>query len=677
MSNRIPLIVLALCTQAVVTHMSRAQSVCLPAPRLLTTMPMGGRAGSEVEITITGESIDGATELIFSHPGLAATQKKDDKGDVVANQFLVSIADDCPEGIHEARLMTPLGLSSSRVFSVNSFNEVTQTSPSVSLDTAMTLPVNSVCNAVMPVKAINHYRFTLRQGQRVTVDCAARGIESKLNAVLIVADSAGRDLMVERGGDLVDFTAPSDGDYIVKVHDLTFNGGPHYFYRLALRELASDAAPTRMASVREVHEFSWPPVGLPGEAALVELEPNNKQPQQIALPCDIAGSFFPAADVDTFEFNATKGEVWWVEVASARLGCPTDPSIIVQRVEESPAGERLVDVIDFSDIPQPVKVSSNGYAYDGPPFLAGTSDILSKLEIPVDGRYQLKVLDLFGGTRSDPKNVYRLVIRKAAPDFALVGWGLHMELRNGDRNALSKPIALRPGGTMAIEVVVIRRDGFDGEIELAMENLPDGVTAQGLTIPAGKSRGIVLVTAHENAPFGRSDASFVGRGTINGEAVTRPCRLASMQWPVKDSKQEIPSQRLLASVPVSVGKAESAAITIQPRESKVYEAPAGTKLTIPLVHLKRSEFSGASISMRTWGNGFESNPMFDLPLGTDASEVTLDLAKLKTPPGEYCIAFYGGGVVKYVAGDEGKSTDIADVIVSEPINIRVLAEAAK
>ena len=38
-----------------------AQSVCLPAPRLLTTMPMGGQVGTEVEVVITGEAIeDGA-----------------------------------------------------------------------------------------------------------------------------------------------------------------------------------------------------------------------------------------------------------------------------------------------------------------------------------------------------------------------------------------------------------------------------------------------------------------------------------------------------------------------------------------------------------------------------------------------------------------------------------------
>ncbi len=118
--------------------------------------------------------------------------------------------------------------------------------------------------------------------------------------------------------------------------------------------------------------------------------------------------------------------------------------------------------MELSDIPSPVKLSSNGYAYDGPPYNAGSSDILGKLVIKEDGLYRLQLSDLFGGTRSEPGNVYRLIVRKAAPDFALVAWALHMELRNGDRNALSKPISLRGGATMALEVVAFRRDGFDG-----------------------------------------------------------------------------------------------------------------------------------------------------------------------------------------------------------------------
>ena len=41
-----------------------AQSVGLPAPRLLTTMPMGGQAGTKVDVTITGDHLDDVTSLL-------------------------------------------------------------------------------------------------------------------------------------------------------------------------------------------------------------------------------------------------------------------------------------------------------------------------------------------------------------------------------------------------------------------------------------------------------------------------------------------------------------------------------------------------------------------------------------------------------------------------------------
>jgi hypothetical protein len=631
------------------TSAAAAQSVCLPAPRLLTTIPMGGQAGTRVEVTITGDNIENAAQLRFSHPGIAATQKLGEDGAPIPNRFVVSIADDCPPGIHEARVMTRLGISSSRVFNVGTLPETTRVKPNTSQENSMALQVNSIGKAAMTQQSVDYYSFEAQKGQRIVVDCAAKGIDSKLKAVLIVADALGADLLVERRGGALDFTAPETGKYVVKVHDLTFNGGSAYFYRLALRQAAQGEVVPRLPAIKTVSSFSWPPAGLTGDAVLAEAEPNNRhaEAQKITLPCDIAGSFFPAADVDTFEFTAKKGEVWWVEVASERLGLSTDPSIVVQRVSGEGSDEKLSDVVEFSDIPSPVKVSTNGYSYNGPPYNAGSSDIIGRLEIREDGVHRLQLRDLFGGTRNDPRNVYRLIIRKAAPDFALVGWALHMNLRNGDRNALSKPIALRGGATMPIEVVVVRRDGFDGEIELFMDNLPDGVTAAGLKIAAGQSRGILLITADQDAPRGLSSASFFGRASIDGKVVTHPCRLASMQWPVPDASREIPSPRLLADVPVSVCSSEFATITIAPGEKKVWEVTVGEKLTIPLVHTRRCDFSGANINLKTYGAGFDKLPAFDVPLNGDASEAVLDLAALKTPPGDYVIAFYGSAVAKY------------------------------
>lgn len=639
----------ALAVAAALTAQAAGQTVGLPTPRLLTVTPMGGKVGTTFEVTVGGEHLDDAGDLLFSTPRVTAKRKLDAAGAPLPDRYVVTIAPDCPPGLAEARLMTRLGVSASRVFAVGTLAEVTPAKPNRSLAAAQDLPVGSVCNGCVADRSADFYRFTAKRGQRLIVDCAARGIDSKLNTTVVVGDEAGRDLAVERRGGAIDFTAPKDGTYTIKVHDLTFQGGPAFYYRLGLWEQPPGTPVVRQPGTQAVNAFSWPPAGLPPQAAATEAEPKGgDRVQRITLPCDIAGRFFPAADTDVYEFPAKKGEMWWVEVASERLGHPTDPAILVQRVVKGANGQpdQLADVVELADVPSPVKVSSNGYAYDGPPYNPGTADPHGKLTVPEDGTYRLQVSDLFGGTRSDPSHAYRLVVRKAAPDFALVAWPLHMELRNGDRNALSKPLALRNGATVAYEVVAFRRDGFDGDIELAMDNLPPGVRAAGLKIPAGKSYGMMLVTAKADAPRGYANATFVGKATVNGQTVTRPCRVASVAWPVPDSWGEIPAPRLLADVPVSVGGLERAPITVVPK-SPVIQAKAGQKVTVPFAVTRTSDFAG-KLDLKPVGSGFEKAPKLELPPAANAAEVTLDLKALGlTAPGEYRLAYLGGGVMKY------------------------------
>ncbi len=68
-------------------------------------------------------------------------------------------------------------------------------------------------------------------------------------------------------------------------------------------------------------------------------------------------------------------------------------------------------------------------------------------------------------------------------------------------------------------------------------------------------------------------------------------------------------------------------------------------------------------------------------LKTDKHDAVLDLAAMKLPTGEHTIAFYGRAVSKYAAptksGKSGKKKDIVDIVVSEPITIRVLPAAKK
>ncbi len=673
---------IAVCFAVTVT-VAHAQSVGLPAPRLLTTMPMGGRVGTQVEITISGEHLDDARELTFSHARLSATPKLNAAGQPEANKYVVTIAADCPPGVYEARVMTRLGLSSSRIFNVGTLAEAVRTQPNTKLAMAMPLPMNSVCNAVITNRAVDHYTFEAKKDQRIIVDCATRGIDSKLDAVVIIADALGRDLLVERRGGVLDYTIPADGKYVIKVHELTFKGGQDYFYRLGLWEQPAGTPIVRQPGTRTVNSFSWPPVGLPEQPQLAEAEPNNvgKKAIKITLPCDLSGTFFPAADVDLFEFEAKKGEEWWVEVASERFGLPTDPAVLVQQVTMTADGEKTVDLAELADIPSPVKVSSNGYAYDGPPYDAGTADVLGKFVVKEDGLHRLQLTDLFGGTRNDVRNRYRLIVRKPAPDFALVAWAQHMELRNGDRAALSKPMSLRGGATMALEVIAFRRDGFNGDIEMTMSGLPEGVTAKGLRIPSGQSRGMMVITAHQDAPRGFANAAFQGVAEINGSAVTRPVRLASMAWPIPDAWGEIPSPRLIADVPVSVGGFDLTPLTIKPQSSDLLEVKAGEKLTIPLVLQRRSEFSGATMQLKPIGAGFDRAPAFELPLTGDTAQAVFDLAALKVTPGEYLVAFHGGAVAKYrhrldqVAVAEAAQKAAAEAAAAAETEAKKLTEA--
>jgi hypothetical protein len=620
------------------------QQVTLPLPHLLTVTPMGGQSGTNVDVTITGENLENVSELLFSSPKITA---KPVAG--AENKFTVSIAPDAPVGVYDARVMSRLGVSSARAFSIGKLAEITRTKPNNSLATALALPANTICNAVMTRRAVDFYSFSGTKGKRVVVECGAAGIDSRLQPVLVVADAQGHDLVVNRTSGLLDFTPSADGTYTIKVNDLTFQGGDRYFYRLALQEVPAGAPTPRQPRTKTVSAMSWPPVGLSATARTTEVEPNDKpsQAQKITLPCDIAGSFYPAADVDTYEFTAKKGETWWVEVASERLGLNTNPFVLVQQVKKTGDTESLSDVAELSGIPSPMKVSSNGYSYDGPVYDAGSPDVNGKFEVKEDGTYRLQIRDLLGGTRSDPGNIYRLIVRQAAPDFSLAAWAVHMTLRNGDRSAISKPMALRAGDSRVFEVVAVRRDGFDGDIDIAMDNLPAGVSATGLKIAKGKSYGHLVLTAASDAKPGFSLAKITGHATINGATATRDCPIASTEWPVKDASAEIPAPRLLADEPVSVTDSEKSPLTIAVADDKVFEAKAGETLKIPLKLTWRNEFTGSSIKLSAYGEGFTTLKPIDIPNKTETAELVLDLATLKTPPGEYTLALYGSGVSKY------------------------------
>jgi len=637
-----------------VSSVAVAQSVGLPSPRLMHTAPYGGQVGTSFPVTIGGENLDDEIELLFSHPGITAVHQTRENGEPEPTKYTVTIASDVPPGLYEARAMTRLGISSTRVFSVGTLPELVRQQENTSLQTAMELPLNSVCNAYTSARMVDFYKIQCDGKTRLLIECTATGIDSKLKPVLMIADAQGRDLAAERRHGILDFTVPKAGEYIIKVQGLTFEGGEYNFYRLAVQTLPEGTPLVRLPATKKTNSISIPVAAtLPPNQT--EVEPNNRpnEAEKITLPCNIAGAFYPAADVDTFEFQGTKGDVWWVEVVSERLALPTNPFVVVQQVTRNGESESAVDLAELNDLPSPVRVTTGFYSYDGPPHDVGTTDVLGKLEIKEDGVHRLQLRDLFGGTRRDPNCLYRLIIRKAEPDFSVGVWPRHFELRNGDRSNLSKPLSLRSGATALLDVVVVRKDGFDGPIRISMVDLPAGVTAQGLTVPAGKNEGTLLVTASAEGETSLGTARILAHADINGEVVERPGNLATLSWPVGDHwGGESPSSRLDQTVMVSRTSREAVPLRIAPPSPEPIVAKVGETLTIPMTLTWTAECSGA-LSLRPVGAGFEGVAHVPVPLNSPSVNVVVDLAALKLPAGEHVFAMYGGLVTSYRYNEPG------------------------
>src|SRR5687768_700296 len=81
----------------------------LPAARVTSVFPPGGKAGSTVEVTVTGVDLDGATELRFSQPGVTA--KPAGSASATEAKFTITLAPDAAIGMTDCRVVGRFGIS--------------------------------------------------------------------------------------------------------------------------------------------------------------------------------------------------------------------------------------------------------------------------------------------------------------------------------------------------------------------------------------------------------------------------------------------------------------------------------------------------------------------------------------------------------------------------------------
>jgi hypothetical protein len=388
-------------------------------------------------------------------------------------------------------------------------------------------------------------------------------------------------------------------------------------------------------------------LGFAAAPLLFEQEPNNnpRQAQKLSPPCEVAGQFHPEGEQDWYTFDARKGEQYWIEVFSQRLGLPTDPSVLVQRITKTEKGvEESADVLELSDLDSNIGDRE---------FNTAGRDLAGRLEVKEDGTYRVLVRDLLKRMEHSPRFVYRLSIRPPSPDFRLAAISVIPKSKADAKNIELGVPFLRRGETIAVRVMAFRQHGFNGDIELSVDQPPPGLIFRGDRIEAGKDFDFILLTAAEDAPAYAGPIRLLGKAKVGDRELVSEVRQGTLLFPVENIDNDRAEARLAREFDMAISDKESAPVIITPTEEKTWEISAAGKLQVPLQIKRHADFSG-NLKLKPIGPGAaEGLKEFDVDAKATNATFTLDFAALKLSPGNYVFAAQTQVSGKYRNNPEG------------------------
>jgi hypothetical protein len=192
-------------------------------------------------------------------------------------------------------------------------------------------------------------------------------------------------------------------------------------------------------------------------------EPNNtiKTAQKINLPVIVNGLIDKPGDIDVFEFAGKSGDKITAEVYARRLNSSIDS--LIQLTDSTGKVIALND--DY--------IVKEGYLHkDISGLVTHHADSYLTTALPANGTYYLHIADTqhHGGSQY----AYCLRVGPPQPDY---------ELR-----MTPSSLSVRNGGIVPFCVYALRKDGFDGEINIILKNKHSGFKLAGSRIPPGCDR---------------------------------------------------------------------------------------------------------------------------------------------------------------------------------------------
>lgn len=489
------------------------------SPAMSAVRPPGGQRGTEITVDLTGARLGDAQEVIFFKPGIDVTKLEKVNENHVKATF--RIKPDAEPGTYNLRLRTATGVSELRSFSVGLFPEVSEKEPNSDFGSPQPVSLNSVINGVAEKEDVDYYIFEAKKGQRVTaeVEGIRLGIAhfdpfvSIMNLKRFDLQTSDDSALVWQDG-FVSLIIPEDGKYVVQVRESAYDGNGGCLYRLHLGNFprASALIPSG-GKMGDPIELTWlgDPTGqikkkveLPKEFTdsygifasdatgmsphpnifrlsrwgnVIESEPNNDHNSATGFEAPLAlnGVIEKPGDVDHFVFKATKGQVYDVAAYARRIRSALDPVMYV--------GKKGGGAIASND-------DSAG------------PDSAFRFTAPEDGEYVIWLTDHLGKGGTD--YFYRIELTPVEPRL-----GLNLQTEELPRSTGNVAVSVPKGGRQAI-LVYARRENWGGDLKIAPENLPAGVTVENDIMPASQGVVPVLFKADAKANNASSLAKFTG-----------------------------------------------------------------------------------------------------------------------------------------------------------------------
>ena len=490
------------------------------SPTVRGMKPVGGRRGTEVVVSLTGQRLADTREILFYQPGITVTKIEAGKDGQATATF--KIAPDAPLGLHDFRLRTATGISPLKTFSVGVLKDVEEVEPNNDFAKPQPIAMNVTVNGVADNEDIDYYAVEAKKGDRITAE--VEGIRLGLtlfDPYVAILDSKRFELGTSDDAALiwqdgfVSVVAPEDGTYIVVARESAYRGNANCLYRLHVGNFPRPSAtvpaggkagePVTVRWIGDVLGEKTTSVTLPeGEdrdfglvaqdergtapypnafrlspfGNTIEAEPNETHPTATPFtpPVALNGVIGTAGDVDQYAFEAKKGQTFDVRVFARQIRSPLD-SVLTIATRDGGTVARNDD--------------------------SGGPDSSLRFNAPKDGEYVVSVSDHL--KKGGPLFAYRVEISPVTPELTLST--PNEALRRG---AGTMAVAVPRGNRQAI-LINARRADFGGKLSLAASGLPAGVTFEADTMTPGNAVAARPLHGGGRRPGGRDPGQCLGQ----------------------------------------------------------------------------------------------------------------------------------------------------------------------